>query len=368
MKSASPAITPALLEALARQVRAGTLKLPPAAAKPTQAPQFAASSGPRAAFAVDSQPSAGSAGTTETVAQVALRELTGARASISDIIVQANRTTETETIAVGEALSAIVAEADRFVKEIRGSLSSLQGANPREQGLAELIDEQSRTVTAYVEVTRADAAAQREAAEAAHQQAQTIMKVGSTIAEVARSSKMLALNASIEAARLGSAGRSFAVIASQMQTLSDQVHESNQLVAQLATQLLELLPRIASSSSEMSKRSEAFNTALRPKMEKVQAGTGQLQRALTQSLGSSDDRLAKIISHSQDALSHLQFQDPTAQRLMRIDKTLESTERKMTEILQHQEYEAYIEQPLQEELGGGIDAACAPDAGDVMLF
>jgi hypothetical protein len=89
---------------------------------------------------------------------------------------------------------------------------------------------------------------------------------------------------------------------------------------------------------------------------------------LTQSLGSSDDRLAKIISHSQDALSHLQFQDPTAQRLMRIDKTLETTERRMTEILKHQEYEAYIEQPLQEELGGGIDADTAPDAGDVMLF
>ena len=208
-----------------------------------------------------------------------------------------------------------------------------------------------------------DAAERSEALE----QVETIMRVGTTINEVARSSKMLALNASIEAARLGSQGRSFVVIASQMQALSERVHESNQLVAEMAAKLLKLLPQIVDTSKDLKSRSDQFQTDFTQSVTTVRAGTQKLESALDSVLGSGDARLATILQRSQSALSHLQFQDPVAQRLMRVDASLKKVEERQISLLECGA-DVDIERALQEELGGGVDFDDAPDSGEVMLF
>src|SRR5690606_32456762 len=53
--------------------------------------------------------------------------------------------------------------------------------------------------------------------------------------QIARETKLLALNASVEAARAGDAGRGFAIIANAVKGLADQIHDfSGQTVAHLA--------------------------------------------------------------------------------------------------------------------------------------
>lgn len=353
-------ITPELLAALARQVRSGRLQLPPPRAA-------AAPSRPAPAAGVERKPTSPPSADADLRTIQAISELTRARASVSDIIVEANRVTEAETLAVGDALCGIVKEAEGFVQELRTSFSALQ-SDGGEGGIVRLIDKQGQAIQAYVGTVQADSAEHRTTALAALEQTQTIMRVGTTINEVARSSKMLALNASIEAARLGQAGRSFAVIAGQMQTLSDRVHESNQLIAELATGLMELLPRIVEMSNGLSRRSADFSGEFQAQSKLVGAATERLEHALTKAMKGGDQRLASIISTSQAGLSHLQFQDPTAQRLMRIDKTLETVQHKMVEILDAHDHADLIEEPLQEELGGGIDLEAAPESGEVMLF
>ena len=353
-------ITPELLAALARQVRSGRIQLPP-----PRGPSAAARSAPPPPTVRRTE--AESSGSVELRTAQALGELTRARATVSDLIVEANRVTEAETLAVGDALCGIVKEADGFVKELRTSFSALQ-SDGGEGGIVRLIDKQGQSIQAYVATVQADSAEHRATALAALEQTQTIMRVGTTINEVARSSKMLALNASIEAARLGQAGRSFAVIAGQMQTLSERVHESNQLIAALATGLMELLPRIVEMSNGLSRRSTDFSGEFQTQSKLVGAATVRLEQALASAMKGGDQRLAAIIDTSQAGLSHLQFQDPTAQRLMRIDKTLETVQHKMVELLDAHAHVDLIEEPLQEELGGGIDSASAPECGEVMLF
>lgn len=370
MTRTPPPITPELLEALARQVRSGRLQLPAAgrpAGSASGAPAAAGSAPPTvpSGWGGSSAPQASSASGDQRAA--AMLELTRARATVSDIIVDANRVTEAETLAVGESLQAIVRDAERFVGELRSNFSALQSTNDS-GGLVSLIEVQRESIVRYVTLVNGEAAENRSAAKAALEQTQTIMRVGTNINEVARSSKMLALNASIEAARLGQAGRSFAVIAAQMQTLSDKVHESNQLITQLANGLLELLPRIVQISEQLAERSEGFARQNQAQSQQVQEGTARLEAALNTSMKGGDLRLAAILKHSQEALSHLQFQDPTAQRLMRIDRTLEAVQRRMVEVLEQDAAVAQIEVPLQVELGGGIDAVESPESGEVMLF
>jgi len=367
MTRTPPPITPELLEALARQVRSGRLQLPssgrPAAAAPP-GPAWGSAPAPSAPPRVAPPSAPAGAGDQRAAAML---ELTRARATVSDIIVEANRVTESETLAVGDSLQLIVRDAERFVGELRSSFSALQSSNDS-GGLVHLIEAQRESIVSYVTQVNGEAAENRSAAKAALEQTQTIMRVGTNINEVARSSKMLALNASIEAARLGQAGRSFAVIASQMQTLSEKVHESNQLITQLANGLLELLPRIVQISEQLAVRSEGFTRQNQAQSRQVQEGTARLEAALNTSMKGGDLRLAAILKHSQEALSHLQFQDPTAQRLMRIDRTLEAVQRRMVEVLEQDEAMSLIEEPLQVELGGGVDAVEAPDCGEVLLF
>lgn len=54
-----------------------------------------------------------------------------------------------------------------------------------------------------------------------------VASISATIAEIARESRILSLNARIEAARAGRDGRAFAVIAREMETLTDRTSSAN---------------------------------------------------------------------------------------------------------------------------------------------
>ena len=52
---------------------------------------------------------------------------------------------------------------------------------------------------------------------------ETVKNITSTIMDISERMGILALNGSIQAARLGSAGNPFKVVASEMRTLSDEI-------------------------------------------------------------------------------------------------------------------------------------------------
>ncbi len=84
----------------------------------------------------------------------------------------------------------------------------------------------------------------------------------SIIAEIARETKILSLNASVEAARAGDYGRGFAVVAEEVQKLSEESKdasieigkialESNQNSSKAAQDLLKIIPDIKQTASEL---------------------------------------------------------------------------------------------------------------------
>lgn len=71
-----------------------------------------------------------------------------------------------------------------------------------------------------------------------------IQRMLDTITKIAKQSKMLALNASIESARSGEAGKSFAVVAGEMRALADKSQQAGVEISELITTIREKVGQI----------------------------------------------------------------------------------------------------------------------------
>lgn len=93
-----------------------------------------------------------------------------------------------------------------------------------------------------------------------------INNIVSMIGEIADETNLLALNASIEAARAGDAGRGFAVVASEIGGLADDSNKSVQkiqgLIDQVTSLVAETVERAKQSVDEISSSSELVNQAV----------------------------------------------------------------------------------------------------------
>ncbi|HLV82513.1 MAG TPA: methyl-accepting chemotaxis protein [Devosia sp.] len=104
------------------------------------------------------------------------------------------------------------------------------------------------------------------------------------IAQIARETKLLALNASVEAARAGDAGRGFAVIANAVKGLADQIHEfSGQTTSNMAhlSQALGALRTQAKGNSQAAEQTIADAQAAAEATATLEALVGSVDRLIT---------------------------------------------------------------------------------------
>ncbi|OAN58870.1 methyl-accepting chemotaxis protein [Sphingomonas sp. TDK1] len=81
--------------------------------------------------------------------------------------------------------------------------------------------------------------------------AQTVGAVTSTIGEIAGQVNLLALNASIEAARAGDAGRGFTVVANEIKALAGQVRHAAQSVSTQVADVRAVVDRVTSNQARV---------------------------------------------------------------------------------------------------------------------
>ncbi len=196
-----------------------------------------------------------------------------------------------------------------------------------------VISRHTKAVSSYVRVVNDQLEQQVRVAEEALEQSVEIVRAGAAIADLADAAKILALNARIESSRLHKKGSRFAVIATEMKVLSDGVDSANNLVRDLATRLQGSLPTIAEQMRSMRQETRTFYKELQEHLVEIETEKKDLQIALKDSLSAGDRQLDKILEASQRALSELQFQDPMAQRLQRIDNDLAKAQQNVAHAL-----------------------------------
>ncbi len=269
----------------------------------------------------DSSPSSGRGLRLEDVVDQVFEQVEG---MVLDRIREVNKLTESEVLSVGDALQRIVREARAHVDATRSTLSEI--ADDRsDESVTGLVSRQASRSEHFLGQVEALIAQQSNHAEHAVTLTRRIAELGERVSSIAFQSRLLSLNASVEAARLNGQGAAFGVISVEMKRLSDAVEEANQGVADLANELTEALPNIAKVGSELLHCSKGFRHELETGLREIQDVTSALKSTIGSSLSDGDRRIDRVIYESNSALSHLQFQDVCAQSLLIIDKDLDNT-------------------------------------------
>jgi len=233
--------------------------------------------------------------------------------------------TESATLSLGENLSNIVDESRTYVSEIGHNLDSVSGGGD----VSAILERQVSTVDEFIDSMRGTVSEQEQVAGEVLSTTQAVIRAAESISAVSSKSKMLALNTMVEAVRMEK-GSAFKVIAEEMRDLADMVSETNSRITDLATSLIPVLATIEENVSQMQGRMDGFAGDLAEQREDVHEANAHLKQALERTLSSGDERLANIIEVSQQAIVHLQFQDPITQSLRGILREADAVHRTYT--------------------------------------
>ncbi|WP_281071146.1 methyl-accepting chemotaxis protein [Succinivibrio dextrinosolvens] len=155
---------------------------------------------------------------------------------INNITIKINNsaeTTENKAVTVAAASDEMVSTTGDIAKNCQSAASASEVANnTTEQGVSE-INGTIESIQSQVEATRQNA----EQIKALVDQSQKVGTIVQTIEDIASQTNLLALNAAIEAARAGEAGKGFAVVADEVRALASRTATSTQDIIKMVTQI-----------------------------------------------------------------------------------------------------------------------------------
>ncbi|HEX5656853.1 MAG TPA: methyl-accepting chemotaxis protein [Polyangiales bacterium] len=276
-----------------------------------------------------------------------------------------NSTTSREVMGAASSVAAVVERATEHVKRVKEMVGNLEGRNGG--GVAAAVHHQADVLRRYFESVSRDIARQEETADRAQQSLQRITKAASDTAHLASAARLLALNARIEAARVGGHGNCFSTIAGEMQHLAEQITQANEFIDSLATRLSEDLPELAASARALRNSSEELTRDLTSATAQVEQETADMRNVIGEMMQQSDREMASLIGSSHEALSHLQFQDVVAQGLLRIEPALHELQIEQAKLQGVEEVIAELP-PTQHREIGGDKPVDQDNAGEVLLF
>ncbi len=234
------------------------------------------------------------------------------------------RTMVTRTREAATALSSSAQEIAAMARQQeQGAVEQASAVTQVHKTLARLLEGSSHAAQSTEEVFRnveltqrtSEVVAQRAAALSAH--TRRIAALLEVIKSIANKSEILALNAALEGARAGEAGRGFSLVASQMQRLAESVMDSVRDVRALVEDIEAATSATVAATDESTQLSAKATTAARhisvtlqqqrgsteqvaAAMHDIQQVTAQVSAGSTQSLSATRDltRLADELKHA----------------------------------------------------------------------
>lgn len=306
-------------------------------------------------------------GTLGLAADVAEGEATLVRKlHVTRSIAAAQRLAEDSVLDIGQNVRGIF----ELARSHTGSLERLVGQYSQSTGGSDTIASTIESLGDQVGQVNRDLVArvhrQAEALEEARTWTKDIVRLGQSIADIASSARVLTFNARIESARLGDAGRGFAVIAQSIQDLATQIRVTNDAVGDLANNLARALPALGSEAQAMASDARTQLELLTGSLERVRTQFDATRTEAHASLMESTETAAQLEQRANGVIEKLQFQDRAHQMLEEARGQSEAL-LKLLGVSESEVDQKVLEQVgwLGRQLDGPSDAR---EAGSVELF
>jgi methyl-accepting chemotaxis protein len=235
-----------------------------------------------------------------------------------------------------EGLTASFVSMQGETSEQRTTALSLTGGDGSEQfDFESFVDETSGTMQRVVESVVQNSKLGMELVELTEGIAQETKSVRSLLGEIGGISKqtnLLALNAAIEAARAGEAGRGFAVVADEVRTLSSRTNEFSLQIVTLVDRMQQKVEQTEHALAKLAGQDMTFALESKTRVESVVKGLETLhyRRQLSiETLGQSVERVNNAVAH---AVTSLQFQDMTSQLIGHVQRRIGNVDEVMRSV------------------------------------
>jgi methyl-accepting chemotaxis protein len=156
---------------------------------------------------------------------------------------------------------------------------------------------------------------QEELARSAVMAVRQIAVIASNIDQIGMAAVMVTLNARVESAHMGAAGRRFDVIADELRDLSTKVTSSSSDIARISAQLMKIIPGIAEHAIELRESHQTASQALGERLAGVSACQRETLECVELTVRKGSERADRVVGRLHEVMGRLQFQDLISQRV-----------------------------------------------------
>ena len=211
-------------------------------------------------------------------------ELNAVTENSSRVLQQQNQEIEQAATAVNEMTTAVDEVA-------RNATATSEASQASDRTASEGRSQVERTIESINQMTREASSSAQEVDHLASQ-VRNISTVLDVIRSIAEQTNLLALNAAIEAARAGEAGRGFAVVADEVRALAHRTQQSTQEIEQM-------IQAVQQSTDQAMTAMQTSNQRAQNTLEIAHAA-GEALRQITESIGHITERNLIIASASEE--------------------------------------------------------------------